>query len=92
MSKSKARHRASNALRYVGDGRWIRGVPARDLTADEAARFDTDALMASGLYRTAEGRAASVDNRSRALPSFSTEAASASAADADSERSLNDDE
>ena len=30
-------------------------------------------------YRTAEGKAALVDNRSRALPAFETEAASASA-------------
>lgn len=91
MSKSKAPSGASNALRYVGDGRWIRGVPARDLTPDEVARFNADALLASGLYRTAEGDVAASDHRTRALPAF-TEAASASAADADSERSLNDDE
>ena len=90
MSKSKARGRASKALRYVGDGRWIRGVPARDLEPDEVARFDSDALVASGLYRTAEGRSVPTEDRSRALPP--SEAASASAADADSERSLNDDE
>lgn len=89
MSKHKPA-RAGNALRYVGGGRWIRGVPARDLGPDEVALFDTDALLASGLYRTAEGGAAATDNRTRALPL--TEAASASAADADSERSLNDDE
>jgi hypothetical protein len=81
MSKSKARYRAGNALRYVGDGRWIRGVPARDLEPDEAALFDADALVASGLYRTAEGRTAPVDDRSRALPVMEPEAASASAAD-----------
>jgi len=74
--------RASHALRYVGDGRWIRGVPARDLEPDEAAAFDADALVASGLYRTAEGRAAAHDDRSRALPAF-TEAASDPAASAD---------
>lgn len=27
------------ALRYVGDGTYIHGVPARDLTEDEAAQF-----------------------------------------------------
>lgn len=83
MSKSKAPTGASNALRYVGDGRWIRGVPARDLSPEEAVRFDQDALLASGLYRTAEGRRAASDDRSRALPSF-TEAASDSAADIES--------
>ena len=29
----------TQALRYVGDGEYIYGVPARDLTADEAASF-----------------------------------------------------
>lgn len=61
MSKDKAPEGA--ALRYVGDGSWLRGVPARDLEPDEVARFDRKALLASGLY---------------------TEAAPASAADADS--------
>lgn len=80
MSKHRPA-RASHALRFVGDGsRFIPGVPTRDLSADEAARFDADALVASGLYRTAEGRAAVRDDRSRALPQF-TEAASESAAD-----------
>lgn len=27
------------ALRYVGDGAYIHGVPARDLTEEEAAQF-----------------------------------------------------
>lgn len=82
MSKRKPA-RASNALRYVGNGQWIRGVPARDLSADEAAAFDQDALVASGLYRTAEGRSVPTEDRTRALPSF-TEAASEPAADPES--------
>ena len=56
MSKSKAPSGASPAvsgLRYVGDGRWIRGIPARDLSADEAAGLDSSALIRSGLYTKA---------------------------------------
>lgn len=41
---------AVSALLYVGDGAWIRGIPARDLTADEVARLDSAALIRSGLY------------------------------------------
>ena len=41
-------------LKYVGNGAWIPGVPARDLTAKEAARFaDTIAQYPAGLYVTA---------------------------------------
>lgn len=35
------------ALRYVGDGRFIVGVPARDLTASQD---QAETLVASGLY------------------------------------------
>lgn len=83
MSKKRAARAASHALRYVGEGRYLGGIPARDLSPDEAARFDEDALVASGLYRVAEGRGVVTDDRSRALPAF-TEAASASAADDES--------
>lgn len=69
---------ASHALCYVGNGRWIRGVPARDLNPSEAARFNAEALLASGLYRTADGSVAISDDRTRALPN--TEAASEPAA------------
>lgn len=42
-------------LRYVGDGAFLPGVPARDLTDDEAARYsarygDEKWLVESGLY------------------------------------------
>lgn len=40
-------------LRYVGDGEYIPGVPARDLTAEEAERFSR-AIMATA---AATGRA-----------------------------------
>lgn len=56
MPKTKAPAGASPAvpgLRYVGDGRWIRGVPARDLSADEVAALDSRALIRSGLYTEA---------------------------------------
>lgn len=37
MSRSKFNSDAG--LRYLGHGEWIPGIPARDLTAEEAARF-----------------------------------------------------
>jgi len=38
-------------LRYVGDGQYIVGVPARDLTEVEAGQFGgIDSLVASELY------------------------------------------
>lgn len=42
----------AQALKYVGDGVWIRGIPARDLDADEVERLSlkSDELIASGLY------------------------------------------
>ena len=80
-----AKHKA-HALHYVGDGRFLIGVPARDLMAAEVERLGgSQALLASGLYRTAEGDDAGSDDRTRALPAFTqSEAASASAADAES--------
>ena len=38
-------------LRYLGEGNFIIGVPARDLTPVEAAQYGgVDALAATGLY------------------------------------------
>jgi hypothetical protein len=38
-------------LRFIGDGsQWFNGVPARDLTAEEAAQYPVAELVASGLY------------------------------------------
>ena len=56
MSKKRAARAASfavPALQYVGDGAWIRGIPARDLSPNEVARFGRLALIASGLYTEA---------------------------------------
>lgn len=38
MSKKSAPLAAPAGLRYIGAGAWLHGVPARDLTAAEAAR------------------------------------------------------
>lgn len=43
-------------LRYIGSG-FIPGVPARDLTDEEAARYGQDRLIDSGLYILAEDKA-----------------------------------
>lgn len=41
-------------LRYVGDGRWLPGVPARDLDERDLERVTqkrtVEELIASGLY------------------------------------------
>ena len=55
MPKNTAPAGASFALRYVGDGRWLRGIPARDLSAVEIQQrgLDSAALIGSGLYTEA---------------------------------------
>lgn len=40
-------------LKYVGDGSSLPGVPAMDLSIEEAASFDEALLLASGLYTKA---------------------------------------
>ena len=57
------RSEPSPALRWVGDeSRFIPGVPARDLSADEAAHFSARVLIASGLYtEAASARPAALD-------------------------------
>ena len=41
-------------LRYCGDGRWLPGVPARDLADVEASACGgAEMLVASGLYQVA---------------------------------------
>lgn len=37
-------------LKYVGDGSWLPGVPARDLTDEEVKEFGEEQLLATGLY------------------------------------------
>lgn len=52
---TKAQAAGAVALRYVGDGAFIRGIPTTDLDADAIARLGVDsaALIGSGLYREA---------------------------------------
>lgn len=44
-------------LKYIGNGEWLHGVPARDLTAEDLAKVEatTDetvaSLLDSGLYK-----------------------------------------
>lgn len=38
-------------LLYVGEGAFVPGVPARNLTNDEVAQHGKEALLATGLYR-----------------------------------------
>jgi hypothetical protein len=36
---------------YIGNGAFLPGVPARDLTEEEAKKYDINFLLASGLYK-----------------------------------------
>lgn len=47
------------AWRYTGDGRWIPGVPARDLTDEEmdAAEESYPGTKASGIYEESDDKA-----------------------------------
>lgn len=42
-------------LRYIGPG-YLLGVPARDLTDEETARFGAERLVATGLYVAVEDK------------------------------------
>ena len=37
-------------LKYIGDGSFLPGVPARDLSEKEVKEFDEQVLLNSGLY------------------------------------------
>lgn len=37
-------------LRYIGKGAWLPGIPARNMSDKEAAKYDINCLLASGLY------------------------------------------
>lgn len=51
-SNREAERRGDGAvgLHYVGAGAALADIPARDLSADEAAAYDRAELLASGLY------------------------------------------
>ena len=57
MPKKSAPVGASRAVPviYVSDGRFLAGIPARDLSAEEIEQrgLDSDALIRSGLYTEA---------------------------------------
>jgi len=37
-------------LKYIGDGAYLPGFPARDLSESEAKHYDLVVLLATGLY------------------------------------------
>ncbi len=41
-------------MKYIGKGRFLPGVPARDLTAVEVKQHGKQALLDSGLYTEQE--------------------------------------
>lgn len=52
-------------LRYIG-GSFLPGVPARDLTDEEAERYGVARLIDSGLYILAEDKALRVRRETKA--------------------------
>lgn len=74
-------------LRYIGGGSWIPGVPARDLSADEAEQYSVliEATEAAGhmLYVTATGFTLTdkMDGFSASTTEAGTETATAANAD-----------
>ena len=57
-----------SGLRYVGGG-FYHGVPARDLTAEEADRYGRAQLIRSGLYvAVAAEKPKAADNKQAAGP------------------------
>lgn len=51
MHKKSDKSETITALRYTGNGTFLPGVPARDLTADEAREYDYMRLIQSGIYQ-----------------------------------------
>lgn len=44
-------------MKYVGKGKWLRGVPKRDLNSEEVERCGgVEALEETGLYETVKKR------------------------------------
>ncbi len=64
-----------SGLRYVGGG-FFAGVPARDLTAEEADKFGRAMLLRSGLYvadQPEKGKPAPAENKIAAGPQANKE-------------------
>ena len=47
------KYEKAKALRWLGQA-WIGGIPARDLSAEEAERYGYEQLIESGLYEPKE--------------------------------------
>jgi len=47
------KYEKAKALRWLGQA-WIGGIPARDLSAEEAERYGYEQLIESGLYEPIE--------------------------------------
>jgi hypothetical protein len=56
MSKREREDEPAPAYRYRGDGTFLVGIPARDLTSDDVSALDAaaiEAIESSGLYEKA---------------------------------------
>lgn len=55
MKKARTKTSEPQPVIYIGNGGFLPGIPARDLTAEDVATLgsSTDTLIASGLYALA---------------------------------------
>ena len=61
-----------SAMRYVGNGSFLIGVPARDLSAEEAGRY-AETIADSGLYEPMVEPVAAVRAAASAAPTEQAE-------------------
>ena len=61
------------ALKYVGKGAWIPGIPSRDLNDDEVKQFGEAYLLKSGLYVKESKKPRGGEDKSSSGPSESKE-------------------
>ena len=49
-------------MKYIGNG-FLRGIPARDLTAAEVKKFGKERLLQSGLYAEVKAKKKKAENK-----------------------------
>jgi hypothetical protein len=57
LRRNAAAYKESDMMRYIGEGAFAPGIPARDLTDAEVNEFGKETLLATGLYVEAEMKA-----------------------------------
>ena len=50
MVRQAHHEKVEKGLKYVGDGGFLPGIPARDLSAEEVKEYGLEWLLQTGLY------------------------------------------